>query len=172
MKTLLLTALAAVLFVPPAARAATGQRLEITTSSDVQAPDAAAIVRSLLGDEAGPKRREVQVRVIKKDDASTTLQIDVRGVTLPGDSADRLRAMFPSLKDAQIALVATSGRAGHLPEIGPGELDTPEKIAAFKERLQKKLAAEGKTGTVDVQVTTGADGKQQVRVEVKAEKEQ
>ena len=173
MKTTLLLAALSLLIVPATVRASpnTGQRLEITTNAEVKGPDAQAIVRSLVGEEADAARREVRVKVMNEG-TSHTMQIEVRGATLPADSEGRIKAMFPALRDAQISLSALGHDSGGdgLPKLGPGDLDSPEKIAAFKERVQKALAARGETGTVEVTVTTGEDGKKQARVEVKATK--
>ena len=42
----------------------------------------------------------------------------------------------------------------------------------IKAAVEKSLAAQGKTGKVDVQVTEDSSGKKQIRVQVEAKKEQ
>ncbi len=152
-----------------AARAETGQRLEITTSGDVKVPDAEAILSALLGDaHAAARHGRVEMRLHKLA-AGSQLRLDVAGHSLPGDAADKLRAMFPALRDAQITVSAIA-----FEQSGPlehGELNTPEQIEAFRRRVQAKLEAEGKHGTATVTVEKTADGKQQVRVELHEEKE-
>ena len=141
-----------------------GQRLEITTKEGVTAPDTKAILHVLLGDQEKGGQR--MVRLLKKPGA-TTLRLEVTGVTLPADSAEKLRAMFPILKDATITLGASDGQG--LPPLPPdlkGEKD-PAKIKAM---IEKRLAAEGKTGTVNVQLIE-KDGKQELKVTVEAEVE-
>ena len=160
---LLLSALLATLALPQAARAEQGQRLEIETLSDVQAPDAQAILHALLPDEGQGTR---EVRLIKTPNSSK-LQLDVGGATLPSDSAAKLKAMFPQLRDATITVSTVELGAG-LPALDKDEKD-PAKIKAA---IEKQLAAQGKPGKVDVQVTEDSSGKKQVRVTVEAKKEQ
>jgi phosphoribosylformylglycinamidine (FGAM) synthase PurS component len=141
------------------------QRLEISTKEGVTAPDAKAILHVLLGDQEGGQR---EVRLLRTKTGST-LQIDVRGATLPADSADKLRAMFPALKDAQITLGAGGGDGQPpLPPLPP--LDGEKDPAKIKAMIEKRLAAEGKTGTVNVTVVE-KDGKKEIKVSVEAEAE-
>ncbi len=151
---------------PAASRAdAKAQRLEITTKEGVAAPDAKAILHVLLGDQEGGQR---EVRLLRTKTGST-LQLDVRGATLPADSADKLRAMFPALKDAVITLGAAGGDG--LPPLPPlPPLDGEKDPAKIKAMIEKRLAAEGKTGTVNVQVIE-QDGKKEIKVTVEAEAE-
>ena len=137
------------------------QRLEITTKEGVTAPDAKAILHVLLGDQETAGQR--QVRLLRSP-AGSTLQIDVSGAVLPADSVAKVRAMFPALKDATITLGEATGEGlAPLPSL-EGERD-PAKIKAM---IEKRLAAEGKTGKVDVQVIE-KDGKKEIKVTVEAE---
>lgn len=164
----LAAALAAIVLAPLAAEAgaaeAKAQRIEITTKEGVTAPDAKAILHVLLGDQEASGQR--QVRLLRSQSGST-LQIDVSGATLPADSAAKLRAMFPVLKDAVITLGAAANGDG-LPPLPA--LDGEKDPAKIKALIEKRLAAEGKTGTVNVQVIE-KDGKKEIKVTVEAEAE-
>jgi hypothetical protein len=150
--------LLAVLLALPAAAGEKGQRLEITTKEGVTAPDAQAIFHVLLGDQETAGTRQVR---LMRTAAGSTLQVDVTGVTLPADTAAKLKAMFPLLKDATITLAALDVPA-------PAELDAESDPAKIKAMVEKKLAAEGKTGTVNVKVVE-KDGKREVKVTIEAE---
>jgi hypothetical protein len=149
--------LLAALLALPAFAGDKGQRLEITTKEGVTAPDAQAIFHVLLGDQETAGTRQVRLMRTK---AGSTLQVDVTGVTLPADTAAKLKAMFPLLKDATITLAAVEVAA-------PAELDGEQDPAKLKAMFEQKLAAEGKTGTVEVKVAE-KNGKRELKVTVEA----
>ncbi len=138
------------LLIAGAARAE--QRLKIETAAKLQGADTKAIASSLTGEpEPGESKRRLQVKLLDEGSGSK-LEIAVSGEALPADSVERMRKMFPALRDAKIELREADAEASGLPLLPPepSQLDTPELIAAFQARLQAQLEAEGKKGTVKV----------------------
>jgi hypothetical protein len=151
------------LLAPAAARAdAAGQRVEIDVPAAATAPDAKAVLDVLT---AGQKPALVRVQVVRDGGGTTILRFDLAGVTLPADVAGTLRAAFPALQGAQIAVTALD--AASMPP--PPDTTDPWVL---KKQLEDKLAAEGKTGTVDVQVQQTPDGQKKVEVKVQAVQEE
>lgn len=112
----------------------------------------------------------MQIRVEKTDEGGTVVVAEAWGRTaITGDAITKdLRATFPELTNAVIAVKAASGEppSARLPEI---EIDEDEEPEAIKARVLKDLRARGVEGDVDVVVDERDDGKREIRVEVKHE---
>jgi len=145
------------------ARAEDGwKRIEIDLPAGAPAPDAMAVAKALgVTEEGGPGKRGLRV-MVKKVDGATRLQLDILGVAVGADAADKLRAAFPGLKDARIAVGDVP--EGEAPAIKVEGTSDPAEI---KRQIEEKLAAEGKTADVDVEVDE-SQGKKRIKVKVEA----
>jgi len=170
------SALFALLAVVSAARAetppaSTGTRIEIAMPAGTKAPNASELVKTLLPPAEGRSKQPVRVQVVNEQDEGEKVRLEIWGQLAGGDLIGTLRAAHPSLKDAKISVFNLTGPAPSMSKLSgvnlEGDLSDPAAVAALKEELLKRLHAEGKEGTVEVQIEHGEPGTGARKVEVK-----
>lgn len=172
----LVSALFVLLTVVSAARAeappaSTGTRIEIAMPAGTKAPNASDLVKTLLPPAEGRSKQPVRVQVVKEQDEDEKLRLEIWGPLAEGDLIGALRSAYPVLKDAKISVFNLTEPAPSLGKLSglklEGDLSDPAAVEALKEEIQKRLRAEGKEGTVEVQVERGEPGTGARKVEVK-----
>jgi hypothetical protein len=159
--------LVAVLAAVSARAQAAGTRIDIRIPPGAAAPDEQQILKALLPRPVEGEKRQVRVTV-QNEDGAQTMRLDIWGAVAP-DIQATLRQAFPALQGATIAVSALDGPAPGVAELPDGDPSDPAAVAALKKQLEERLRAEGKDGTVDVQVDE-ADGRRKVEVRVKTTK--
>ena len=141
-----------------------GLRVQIS-GVDELSPDAVRAIAHHLEGEA-KDHSAAMVRVKKEDGATESVEIELRGGTLPATDvvAGMLKSQFPALADATIT--ASTIAVG---EPAPGPIvavDDDLSPADAEQQIRDQLAADGVDGEVEVKVEDGPDGRR-VQVEVK-----
>ena len=156
-----------------------GRRIVMTVPVDHALPSPPEIVQAVRGpatESHGHKGAEIQIGV-EKNDAKATITLELWGAALPeGSAADRLRAAFPALADAEItestiegtAHVSLADKIGH--ELFDNSLDPEAVERAIREVVARVHEQEGPDAKVDVQVS-GEPGSGERKVMIRVEKD-
>ena len=109
--------------------------------------------------------QQAKVAVLLDDDGSSSLEIEMRGASLPGpELADALRAEFEVLADAEIDVVE-GVEAGPGPEL-PTSIEPGDDAETIEQKVIADLRAKGVEGEIDVTVTPTQDGHHAIEVQV------
>jgi hypothetical protein len=146
---------------------ADGTRIEIRMPPGAAAPDEQQILKALLPRPVEGEKRQLRVTV-RSEDGGQTMRLDIWGAVAP-DIQATLRQAFPALQTAAIAVSALEGPPPAVAGLPDGDLSDPDTVAALKKKIEERLRAEGKDGTVEVEVDD-ADGRRNVEVRVKTTK--
>lgn len=142
---------------------ADGRSLTLKLPGDVE-PSTIQEIASFV--EASTGAKSVSVRVEKRPEADTQVHLELFGGNR-GDVLPALRAKFPALAAVEIEETQISGvkpEEAH-PELAALETGSVEEV---EQHVREKLAAEGHTGPVDVQISE-ENGRRKVLVRAKKE---
>lgn len=147
----------------------TGRAIEFALDVDALDHDAMNAIGKRIETQTGAESVSIEVR--KSDDDGTTVVVQTWGRAAISDDAlvADLRAQFPALKNAVIAVKPLAGD-GPAERLGDIEVDKDEDPEVVRKQVLEQLRAKGVKGDVDVVIEDHDDGKREVRVEVKDEK--